>query len=76
MNTFRAAGALGLAALIVACSSTSGPAKTAPTAQAPTQAPNVHSGYLTKEARPDSARLVPPPPAPGSELMARDEAAA
>lgn len=76
MNTLRAAAFLGLAVLIVGCSSTSEPRVPSIEAKAPTGAPNVNAGYFAKEARLNSLLLVPPPPAPGSEAMARDEAAA
>ncbi|CAN7341819.1 phosphatase PAP2 family protein [Phenylobacterium sp. LjRoot219] len=76
MKTLRAIGPLGFAVLIVGCAATSAPQVPSIQAKPPTGAPNVTQGYLAKEARPNSLLLVPPPPAPGSEAMARDEAAA
>lgn len=76
MKTSRAAASFGLAVLIAGCAATSGPQVPSIEAKAPTGAPNVNAGYLAKEARANSLLLVPPPPAPGSEAMARDEAAA
>ncbi|KAA0180936.1 phosphatase PAP2 family protein [Cupriavidus cauae] len=38
--------------------------------------PGVLAGYLPADQRPDSLRLVPPPPAPGSQALAADEEAA
>lgn len=35
--------------------------------------PGIPVGYLTDDIRPDSLKLVPPPPAPGSAAMALDE---
>lgn len=35
--------------------------------------PGVPTGYLAKEARPDSLALLPPPPAAGSTALAHDE---
>jgi acid phosphatase (class A) len=76
LKTLRAAASIGLAVLIAGCSSTSAPRVPSIEAKAPTGAPNVNAGYLPKEARVNSLLLAPPPPAPGSEAMARDEAAA
>jgi len=76
LKTSRSAASLGISLLIAGCAATSAPQVPSIEAKAPTAAPNVNAGYLSKEARPNSLLLVPPPPAPGSEAMARDEAAA
>jgi acid phosphatase (class A) len=76
LKTSPVAASLGLTILIAGCAAGSGPQVPSIEAKAPTRAPNVNAGYLAKESRPNSLLLVPPPPAPGSEAMARDEAAA
>jgi len=42
-------------------------------AKAPVQHPVLAPGYLPRGAAPDSNLLIPPPPAPGSAALARDE---
>lgn len=71
MRNFRAICAAALAGAIAGCAATGGPPRPGVTA-----GPAAASGYLTKDERPDSLRLVPPPPAPGSAAQARDDAAA
>lgn len=51
-------------------------AKADPAAGVPEIRPGFLAGYLPADAVPDSLKLLPPPPAPGSAAMAQDEAAA
>lgn len=53
-----------------------GGAASAPCAQPAADVLKLLPGYLAKADRPDSLKLLPPPPAPGSADQARDEAAA
>ncbi len=43
------------------------------TRNVPELAPGIPVGYLTGDTRPDSLKLLPPPPAPGSTAMTFDE---
>ncbi len=63
---------LALAVLAAGCSSTGAPKPAA--AAAPSPAPP--TGYLPADALPSSLSLIPPPPAPGSAVQARDDEAA
>lgn len=56
--------------LITGCSTTTQP--THPVAVKEVR-PGMLAGYLATDALPDSLRLLPPPPAPGSAAFARDE---
>ena len=69
----RTALSLALASsLLLGCAS-------APQVEIPTSVPELRpgiiSGYLPRNALPDSLALLPPPPAPGSAAQAADEAA-
>ncbi len=67
----QALGGLALAAALAACSATG-----TPTAPVPEARPGVSLGYLADDALPDSLRLVPAPPEPGSAALAQDHAVA
>jgi acid phosphatase (class A) len=67
-----------LAAALVAGCGTSGVEKPSPQAESPVPAmiAKLPPGYLPRGATPSSLSLIPPPPAPGSAALARDEEAA
>ena len=58
--------------LLAAC--VAGPSNV-PVARVPEVFPGYLAGYLPKEALPDTAALLPPPPAPGSAALAVDQEA-
>ncbi|WP_454712236.1 acid phosphatase [Cupriavidus nantongensis] len=70
-NPVRALAAAALAALLAGCA-TGGTNLSA----VPELRPGVPAGYLAADARPDSLKLLPTPPAQGSAALALDEDAA
>lgn len=76
MIRLRTVATLGVAGLIASCASASPPPAPMASSAKPSEAPKLTAGYLAKSDRPDSLRLVPPPPAAGSPAQARDDAAA
>jgi len=80
-SPFRAAwrGTLSVFAVAAFLACAYGCASQGPISRAgdvPELRPGVLAGYLPADQRPDSLRLVPPPPAPGSQALAADEEAA
>jgi acid phosphatase (class A) len=70
-NPMRSVGAAALAALLAGCA-TGGTNLSA----VPELRPGVPAGYLVADARPDSLKLLPAPPAQGSAALALDEESA
>ncbi|WP_216621185.1 acid phosphatase [Cupriavidus necator] len=66
-NAVRALGAAALAALLAGCA-----AGGTNLSAVPELRPGVPAGYLAADARPDSLKLLPAPPAPGSAALALD----
>nr|WP_306848361.1 phosphatase PAP2 family protein [Cupriavidus necator] len=64
----RAAGAAALAALLAGCA-----AGGTNLSAVPELRPGVPAGYLAADARPDSLKLLPAPPAQGSAALALDQ---
>ncbi len=67
----RPAALSALAVLLAAGCASQEPGSAA--APVPEIRPGILAGYLPAQARPDSPRLVPPPPAPGSAAQALDD---
>ncbi|WP_368666645.1 phosphatase PAP2 family protein [Cupriavidus taiwanensis] len=70
-HPMRMLGAAALAALLAGCA-----AGGTNLAAVPELRPGVPAGYLAADARPDSLKLLPAPPAQGSAALALDEDAA
>lgn len=72
-------GTLSTLAVAALLAGAAGCASQAPVSRAgavPEVRPGLLAGYLPTDQRPDSLRLVPPPPGPGSAAFAADEEAA
>jgi len=67
--------AAGLVAGLIALAAWVVPGGAQESAANPSAIANLPPGYLAREVLPNSLALLPPPPAPGSEAMARDEEA-
>jgi acid phosphatase (class A) len=70
-NRVQAIGAMAFAALLAGCA-----AGGTNLSAVPELRPGVPAGYLAADARPDSLKLLPAPPAQGSAALALDEDAA
>ncbi|WP_244222608.1 acid phosphatase [Cupriavidus lacunae] len=70
-NPVRAISAVALAALLAGCANGGTNLSAVPELR-----PGVPAGYLAADARPDSLKLLPAPPAQGSAALAADEDAA
>lgn len=75
MNSMRFALLAGLALLCTAAVAQNGPTPANPSGYAEAALSKLPPGYLPREALPDSLALLPPPPAPGSAALQRDEEA-
>lgn len=68
--------ALGLALAVAGCGTTASEKPVAKAEPVKEIAPGYLAGYLAMGTAPSSLAIVPPPPAPGSAALARDEEAA